>query len=247
MKAFRIAVLIVLAAALAAPAFADTLLTMKSHSDGGMGQPPSDETTTMWLAKDRLCLLSGDTAVIVRADQKKLYMIDTTSKTYSEFDLPLDILKYYPPDLQAQIGPQLAQLKYAAKLTPTAESKKIGAWNAKLYKAEITNPMGIRLDMDLWVSKDIAGIDVPSYKELAFTLQGFQPGFEEVTRALATIDGISVLTEKTVSIMGTTVKSREELVSVETKPAPAGIYEVPAGMTKEAYDPRKAVQKAAGK
>ena len=246
MRAFRITVLLVLAALLAAPALADSLITMKSHTDAAMGQPARDETTTVWVGKDRMARVGGDTSFIIRADQKKLYMVDTAAKTYSELDLPVDAIKYFPPEIQAQIGPMLQQMKYTAKVTQTAETKKIGAWNATLYKAEIANATGVKMDIDMWVTKDLA-IDVSAYKALANSLQGLQVGFEDVTREMAKIDGIAVLTESTISVMGNTVKSREELVSVETKAAPAGTYDVPAGLVKEAYDPMKAAKQGGGK
>lgn len=242
MKAFRIAVLIVFAAALAMPALADTMITMKSHSDPVMNQPAKDETTTMWVGKDRLARLGGDSSFIVRADQKKLYMLDSTGKTYSEIDLPIDLTKYFPPEMQAQIGAMLPQMKMTVKLTPTDQAKKIGNWNTKLYKAEIANAMGMKMDIDMWVTKDIA-IDLAAYKDLSNSLQGLQLGFEDVAKEMAKLDGISVLTEITMSIMGNTVKSSEEIVSAETKAAPAGTYDVPAGLTKETFNPMKGAAK----
>jgi hypothetical protein len=246
MRASRVTVLLVFAVLLAAPALADTVISMKSHTDAVMNQPASDETTTMWVGKDRMARVGGNASFIIRADQKKLYIIDTAAKTYSELDLPIDLAKYFPPEMQAQIGAMMQQMKMTVKVTPTAEAKKIGAWNTKLYKAEIANAMGMKMDIDMWVTKDIA-IDVAAYKGLASSLQGLQLGFEDVAKEMAKIDGISVLTENTMSIMGNTVKSREEIVSAETKPAPAGTYDVPAGLTKETFDPMKAAKKGGGK
>ena len=242
MKAIRISVLLALAALLAAPALADTVISMKSHTDPVMGQSARDETTTMWVGKDRMARLGGDTSFIIRGDQKKLFIIDSTDKTYSELDLPIDLAKYFPPEMQAQIGAMMQQMKMTVKVTPTEETKKIGTWNTKLYKAEIANAMGMKMDIDMWVTKDIS-IDFAGYRELSNSLQGLQLGFEDVAREMAKIDGISVLTETTMSIMGNTVKSREEFVSAETKAAPAGTYDVPAGLTKEVFDPMKAAKK----
>ena len=245
MKAIRITLLLAVAAVLAAPVLADSVITMKSHSDPIMGQPARDETTTTWVGKDRMARLGGDTSFIIRSDLKKLYIIDPVAKTYSELDLPVDMTKYFPPEMQAQIGAMMQQMKMTAKITPTAEARKIGAWNTKLYKAEIANAMGMKLDIDMWVSKDL-GIDATAYRDLANSLQGLQLGFEDVAKEMAKIDGISVLTETTMSIMGNTMKSREEVVSAETKAAPAGTYDVPPGLTKETFNPMKGAQKAGG-
>ncbi|MCU0230455.1 MAG: DUF4412 domain-containing protein [Acidobacteria bacterium] len=246
MKAFRATTLLLLAALFAAPALADTLITSKSHSDSIMGQPARDETTTMWIGKDRMARSGTDSSIIIRADQKKLYMIDPQDKTYSELDLPIDLAKYFPPEMQAQIGAMMQQMKMTAKVTPTDQTKKIGNWNTKLYKAEIANAMGMKMDIDMWVTKEIS-IDYAAYKDLANSLQGLQMGFEDVAKEMAKIDGISVLTENTMNIMGNTMKTREEIVSAESKPAPAGTYDVPAGLTKETFNPMKAAQEKSAK
>jgi hypothetical protein len=242
MRAFRVTVLLVLAALLAAPALADTVISMKSHTDAVMNQPASDETTTLWVGKDRLARVGGDTSFIVRADQKKLYIIDAGDKKYSELELPIDLAKYFPPEMQAQIGAMMQQMKMTATVTPTDQAKKIGAWNTKLYKLEIKNAMGMTITSDMWVTKDLT-IDLSAYKDLTSNLQGLQLGFEDVAKEMAKIDGVSVLTETTMTMMGNTLKSREEVVAAETKAAPAGTYDVPAGLTKETFNPMKGAQK----
>ena len=245
MKATRITALFVLAALLAAPALADSLITKKSSQEAFMGKPASEETSTVWVGKDRMAMAGGATSVIVRADQKKLYIINTAGKTYSELDLPIDLAKYFPAEMQAQIAAMIPQLKLTAKVTPTEETKKIGAWNAKLYKVELTSA-ATTVNMDVWATKDVA-LDFTALRGLESAVQGLGSfGAEEMAKEMGRIEGIEVLKEMTIAVMGNTLKRREEIVSVETKAAPAGTYEVPAGLTKEAYNPMKAAQGGGG-
>jgi hypothetical protein len=47
------------------------------------------------------------------------------------------------------------------------------------------------------------------------------------------IKGVVVLQEGTMSMMGTDVKSSQELLEVDEKSAPAGTYEPPSGYKKQ--------------
>lgn len=236
-----IALLALTALGLVVPTFADTLVTSKTHSDPFMGQPAKDETSTTWIAKDRMSRVGEDASFIIRLDQKKLYMIDHSDKTYAVVDLPIDLGKYFPAEMQAQIGAMMQQMKMTATVTPTDETKKINQWMARRHAVAISNAMGMKIDIDMWVAKDV-DIDMSAYKDMVINMQGLQMGFEDVSKAMAAIDGMTVLSETTMNMMGQTMKSREEVVSIEKKAAPAGTYDVPAGYKEETFNPMKAAQ-----
>ncbi len=246
MRLLRTALIALAVVGLAVPALADTQVTSKTHSDAFMGQPARDETSTTWIAKDRMARLGGDASFIIRLDEKKLYMIDHSDKTYSAIDLPIDLAKYFPPEMQAQIGAMMQQMKMKAAVTPTEETKKIGEWNARRYAVAISNAMGMKIDIDMWVSKDV-DIDMSAYKDMVVNMQGLQMGFEDVSKEMMKIDGMTVLSETTMNMMGQTMKSREEVVSIEKKAAPEGTYAIPAGYKEEAFNPMKSAQKQGGK
>jgi hypothetical protein len=63
-----------------------------------------------------------------------------------------------------------------------------------------------------------------------------QPGMEELAAKMQEIGGLDVMTETTMSMMGTEIKSWEKVVSVESADPPAGVYEVPEGYTMEDFD-----------
>src|SRR5436190_21282847 len=94
------------AALLCAPVFAaptDTMMVRKSHTDaytvGSKEVPAKDETQTVWVSKDRVRLESDENSVLLRLDQKKMYLIDPKTKTYNTIDLPFDMKKYMPAEM----------------------------------------------------------------------------------------------------------------------------------------------------
>jgi hypothetical protein len=203
----------------ACPAFADTLLTVRTSIEGlKMDQPQGGEVRT-WIAGDKLRRDEGDSSYILRLDRNKLYVLNHGDKTYSELAYPVD------PDRVA--APASARMK--VQMTATTETKKIGSWSARRYKVEISNPEGLHLDTTIWASTEVASY--PAYNRLAASLAALQPGSGELARKLEQLEGFPVLQEADVQMGSSRFKTREELVAVETKEAPAGSYEVPAGYT----------------
>jgi hypothetical protein len=200
---------------LASPAAADTLLTVRSSVEGLKMDQPTTGQVHIWVAADRLRRDEGETSTIVRLDRGKVYVLNHADKTY---------LELAAPDLQ-KLAPAGAEMK--VQVTATGESKKIGTWNARKYKVEISNPEGLHLDTTLWASKDVASYQ--AYGQLAAILAALQPGSGEWARQMQQIEGFPVIQEADVTRGGSRFKTREELVTVETKDAPAGTYDPPAG------------------
>lgn len=214
----RLLLLPLLLLALAVPAAADTVLTLKSTIEG-LKDSPQPGPVKVWINGDRLRRdEGGDTSYILRIDKGKLYILNHPEKTYSELALG---------DLQKVVSPADAQL--SVQVTATNDTKKIGSWNARKYKVAISNPAGLRLDTTIWASKDV--VSYQAYNRLAASLAALQPGAGEWARKLETIEGFPVLQEADVNMGSSRFRTREELVSVETLEAPAGAYDVPAGYT----------------
>lgn len=210
----------------ALPAGADTFLTIKSRVEGLKmpGQSPDGEIK-VWIAADRLRRDDGDTSAILRMDQNKLYLVNHLDKTYNELPLPLDFKKLSMPGEEA--------LKTVVQVTPTSETKKIRDWNTRKVKVVLSNAAGLKLDTSLWVSTEI-----PSYQaftRMLVSLTALQPGGVPLAKQMEQIEGIPVVQETDVTLDGSRFKTREELVSAETKDAPAGLYDPPAGYAKEPF------------
>lgn len=213
----------------AAPALADTLLTVRSSIEGLKIAPSQSEPIRIWIHHDpgekgdRLRRDEGDTSYVLRLDRGKLYVINHADKTYSELALPIDAQKIgAPPEMQVK-----------AQVTATGETKKIGSWNVHKYRVDITNPAGLHLDTTVWASPDVASHQ--ALTRLAASIAALQPGSADWALKLGQIEGFPVLQEANVTMGTSHFKTREELVGIETKDAPAGAYDPPAGYTAQPY------------
>ena len=211
---------------IAAPALADTLLTVRSSVEGLKLDQPQVGPIRIWIdggKGDKLRRDEGDTSYILRLDRGKLYVVNHGDKTYSELALPID-----PAKIPA---PEAAQVK--AQVTPTGETKKVGSWKAGKYRVDITSPAGVHLDSTVWASKDVASYQ--ALTRLAVSIAALQPGSADWSRKLEQIEGFPVLQEVDVTMGANHFKTRDELISVETKDAPAGSWEPPAGYTAQLF------------
>ncbi len=235
-RAFLLALLFL---AWASASGADSLLTLKSHTDAfqvaGETQPAKDTEVRIWVGADRLRRDEGESSTILRLDRNKLYVVNHPEKTYSELILPVDFVRLMPKG-QEQVGALWAQqMKLAVKVSSTGETRKVNAWNARRVQMEITNATGMKIASTLWVSPEVEAWR--NLNRLAATLAALQPGAADWARELEKVEGFPVLREDSVDAMGARFKTREELISAETKDAPAGLYEPPAGYTAKPFNP----------
>lgn len=239
---FRRAVLPILLCLLAAtPAVtgADSLFTVKSHTDAfqvaGQKQPAKDNQVKIWVSGDKLRRDDGEQTMILRFDRSRLYMVNHETKSYSEIPLPIDIRKMMPKGSEAMADQIANGMKLTVQVTPKSETKKVNQWNAKRYDVTIQSAMGMKISSTMWVSKEIDGY-LP-LNRLSATLASLQPGSAAWVKELEKIDGYPVLQESSIDALGAKFGTREELLAVEEKPAPDGTFEPPAGYTAQPYNP----------
>jgi hypothetical protein len=236
----RFSILAPLLVALAATsANADSLLTLKSHADAfalkDQSQPAHDTEVRLWAAGDKVRRDDGDTSMILRVDRNKLYLIHHADKTFNELPLPIDFVRLMGKGKE-DLGQTWAQkMRLTVKVAPGEETKKIGNWTARRAQMSISSAMGMKIATTLWLSKDVAGY--PALNKLTAALAALQPGAADWSQKLEQLDGFPVLKEDDVDALGAHFKTREELVSVETKTAPAGLYDPPVGYTAAPFDP----------
>jgi hypothetical protein len=224
---------------LAAAAGADTLFTVRSHTDAfqvaGQKQPAKDSQVKIWIAGDKMRRDDGEQSMIVRMDRSLLYMVNHETRTYSELPLPIDLKKMMPKGSEAMADQIANGMKLTVQVTPRTETRKVNQWNAKRYDVAIQSAMGMKISSTLWVSKEIDGY-LP-LNRLSATLASLQPGSTAWVKELEKIDGYPVLQESSVDALGAKFGTREELLAVEDKAAPAGAFEPPAGYTAKSYNP----------
>ncbi len=223
---------------LSVPAHADFKLVQKNHTGSmkvmGHEQPARDVESTIWIGDGMLRMDEGENSFIVRLDQKKIYMVNHSEKKVTEVDLPLDVSKMLPPQMQEM-------MKMKASVTRTDETKKIGKWNATKYLITISSAM-VKTEQVAWVTTDVP-FDASKYAAMALEILKVQPGMESVAQEMSKIKGLVVMQDGKTTVMGATADSHQEVLSVEKTGPPEGGYEPPAGYQREPFDPMKMMQR----
>jgi hypothetical protein len=231
----RVLLAILAVALVAGIAAADTKIVQQHHTDAftmmNKQQPAKDEQNTIWIGDGRLRSDQAKSSFIVRADLKKMYMVNNEAKEYYTIDLPLDMKKLMPPGMADQMA---QMMKMDAKVTPTEETKKIGEWTARRFDVAISSAM-MQMKMQVWASKDLK-LDYGKFNTLFENIQLLSPGMDAMVQEMRKIDGYQVASETTMTMMGNNVKMTETTLSVEDGAAPAGTYDPPAGYAEKPFD-----------
>jgi hypothetical protein len=231
-----------LAAALAAPARADLMLRLKGHIEGfkvgARAQEPRDADVNIWLSGDKMRRDEGPLSAIVRLDRKKLYLINHTDKTYSVVDLPVNLAKLVAKGDQERFQQFVAESQIKARVAPAAETRKIHGWSAHRVDVELSNSHGLRVSTQMWLTKELGPYG--AYNTMNGVLASLQPNSAEWSRKIRELDGFPVYQETTVNVGGASFKSKEEVVTVETKEVPDVTYDPPLGFNPVPYDPFRA-------
>lgn len=228
----------------AVPATADQVLTIAHHTDelSMMGQttPAQDTTHTYWFADDATRYDMGDSSMILRLQEKKLYFLNHGEKNYAELDLPIDFEKLVGPEMAPMMEQMSKMMSATVKVTPTDRSGEFGGYSCTFSTVEVSMAM-MQMTSDSCISKDLP-IDYSRYQALAEAQAEMLPNQDWVKEMTDKLQGFPVRTETTATVMGNETKSWQELRSVEERGAPAGHYEPPTGYQKIAYNPMEQMQ-----
>ena len=208
---------------------ADVYIKQKSHQDAMAmaNQPAKDQIQDIWIADNKMAMHNPDMSIVINLDIKKMYWINHKGKNYVEMDLPLDLTKYFPP--------QMAQMMSGLTVTvnPTGETKTIGKWKCDGYDVSI-NIMMMDMKQKIWSSTDVP-FDWQAYndKMLPNFMQAMTNMGGEAFEEFKKIKGFQIRTDMTMSVMGNDMKNWTEVEEITKKSAPAGTYDPPAGYTKK--------------
>jgi hypothetical protein len=203
----------------------------------GQTQPPEDREQTTWIGDDRMYMDQGGTVTIVRLDLMKLYVVDHDTKSYHVLDLPVDLSKLIPPEMQ----PMLAMMQFEVTVTPTEEHKQVGEWNARRYDMTMTSQM-FSMNTTMWVTK-VAGYNPEAFNSMYVHLNSLQPGMADAVKEMTKIEGLVVEQKGVMTMMGNEVGTSEKTISIDDMAAPAGTYDPPADYTEKPFDFMARMQK----
>jgi hypothetical protein len=221
---------------------ADMFIKQKQHTDGytiaGNNVEETNEVINVWIGEKGLRSDGEGQSILVRNDTKNVYIIDHTQKEYttvpfSQFDSISDAITTSGlPDFVTNM------IKMTATVTPTSETKKIGNYNCKKYLQTIKNA-AMSIETVLWVTKDIK-VDVELYKKYLTSMLAATPAMRQllgdISKEIAKIDGVYVLSNTVTNTMGNEIKSSAEVLEVKEGTAPAGTYDLPAKYKEVTYE-----------
>jgi hypothetical protein len=229
---------------------ADIFMKQKTHTDGvqimGQTQPAKDEIQTVWIAADKIRSDSEEGSVILRLDQGKVFFLDNAKKTYAE--MPMEMSKMMDDKIkksmdeegldaeeqQAAMGMMQGMAQMKITITPTTEKKKIGNWNCQKYNQELVMMMG-PMNGEIWATEDLK-MDYDLYNKYMAAMMGkggmFGDFMSQIVTEMKKIKGVPVLTVSTMNMMGTSIKSTQELIEYKEGTAPAGHFDIPRGYKK---------------
>jgi hypothetical protein len=224
----------------ALPVAADTVLTIKNHSDEvtmmGQKTPAQDNEFRYWFSDDATRYDMGeDTSIVMQLAQKKLYVINHAEKNYSAIDLPFDFKSLVGPEMAPMMDQMMKMMAATVTVTPTDRTGEYGGYACRYSKVNIAMTM-MQMEMDQCLSERVP-IDYERYKTLAEAQAEMIPSGGWMKELIEKLKGFPVRTESTTTMMGKSFGSWQELQAVEEKRAPEGFYAPPAGYKEIKYDP----------
>lgn len=231
---------------LSVQAWADDYLKIRHVAEAfevmGQKQPASEEIVETWLSKDMARMDTGkSSSVILRGDRQTIYILDHDQRAYSE--IPMDMGQAMSdmfgqmggPEEQAQMMAQMmgAMMKLNATVVDTGKIQTVNQWNCRVYQMTLEMPMGKTVS-EICATEDF-GVDMGLYHKLGNAMMAGQQGFQDMLREMEKIKGVSVRTTSTVNVMGSAMKTTEELLEHKKMPAPAGSFEIPADYRKQNF------------
>jgi hypothetical protein len=240
----RLLALLCLAAVASAPVRADQVMNIFRHTDEmkmmGHTTPAQDVMTETWFGEQGMRFDDPDSAIIVRVDQKKLFVVNKKEKSFSAIDLPFDFKSLVGPEMASMMDQMMKMMAATVTVTPTDRSGEYAGYHCKWYKVDIKMNM-MQMAMDSCNSENMP-VDVDRYHSLRKMQAEMSMNSQWIKDLMDKLPGFAVRSETATTMMGKTFKSWQELRSVEEKGAPHGFYEPPAGFKEIKFDPMKQQQ-----
>ena len=203
----------------------------------GQTIPARNDTMLLWLGQGKARSETATSSFILREDLGLLYAIDHTQRSYAA--VPLEDLVYLSrmvagdEETPPEVAREMALLRNfqggVATVRSTGEQAMIDGYHCQRYHVDIT--MGrSEMHLDQWVTRDI-DLDLALLNRITGTALLLVPGSQSVLDALAEIDGVPVLTDSEITMLGSKTRSSTRLIEVTHETAPPGTFTVPEGYT----------------
>ncbi|MCI0416914.1 DUF4412 domain-containing protein [bacterium] len=197
--------------------FADTTIIQKVASGPVMGQSGTNAIQTMKIkgTKARIDHDNVKQYQILDLAAKKVYTIDNEKKQAMVMSL----------DMMNAAGAMFKQMNKDAKLNiqNTGNTRTVNGFKCTDYVISMTGGMGLTSKQCL--TKDIDSSDFEAFRPYAEGMVKMFLG----DNAAQLPEGMAVVTETQMTMLGQKVDSKTELQSVKKEEIPGSVFEIPAG------------------
>ena len=231
---------------------ADIYLKYKQRTDAfeimGQKQPARETVRETWIARDMIRTDEGPQTMIMRIDKKQIYLMDNQAKTYSEFPMDMQEMARQAIEEDQEMSPQEKEdakdfvegmmegmSEFSVTVEDTGQTKKIGPWNCRKYIQTTNTAMGPS-ETELWATNDI-DLDYDLLHRMAaasmMMMPGMQKTMDDFVKEMKKIDGVTVHSISTSTMMDTEIRTTQDLLDYSDKKTGEGFYTVPKNYMKE--------------
>ena len=221
----------------------------------GNTNPETVEVKEMWIGENKFAQLSKVVSFILDYEKEKLYLILHPQKSYFEFPTNLDREK-----LLAMLPPKAVEIVSSIEITGAhvntgGPKKKIANWNCDEAEMEMTimvPAMGImpKYKIKFWTTQDLS-FDYEKYMKSMETffvehilgILKIDEASKKELEKMEDVEGFQVAADITIMIFGSEIHVEMQVLEMEERPAPAGVYSVPKGYTKKTIDAALGIQR----
>jgi len=203
-----------------------------TYVDGELVGSKETAVNEMWIGDNKIAYMTPPRILILDLEEKQIFIVNRSAKTYVEAALPLDISKL----LSEQVKSRFKMYKTTGTVKETGESKEIMDRNCKEYEVTSQAMYGDTVrgtnKFKVWATTDVS-FDLGIYETMLRNLRMISNRDERYREELRKIRGIQMRIEMTTEQDGAEVKYVEEKVEMSEKQPPAGIYSAPSGFTRK--------------
>jgi hypothetical protein len=225
----RLALLLLVSAALTAPVAGDVMIRSVYRTDtvvdGAVAASEKTGEDVLWIGKDRISYRTPQIHVVVDRDRGKVLFGDPARKACLEMPLPLDVAK-----LRATLDALGYRLQPAfGKVRATEETREIQGVSCKQYEVEAWQLEGEaptnRRRIVVWAAESLPHeIDLSLVREMLECLRAFYNRDEGYRTELRKIRGVQLGLQVD---DGSDRRYVEETIEIAEKEPSAGTYDVP--------------------
>jgi len=211
-------------------------LSQKTTSTGGPGQGGNSTTSTVYFREDAMReIQEKGQDFIISFQTGLLILIDHDNKTYSESSLEdlqrlIDEVGQEQPEGMEMMRQMMGGKGGEVTVEKLGPGEEIAGFSTEKYR--ITSPP---MEFVIWAAPELK---VPSvYYDTLKVRRAKNPLFDmsKMLEAFKQVNGYSLKTEMTMSMMGMNMKSSTEVTKVERGPIPDSQFEVPTGYRKTEF------------